>query len=363
MPRSGRIPRNSPVSASNNHVNEDLRAQLSIAVLPFTNISNNSEHEYFAEGLTIDLITDLCRAADLFVIAPHSSFAYRDKSIDVRKIASELGVRYILEGSVRRAGERIRINIQLIDASIGKTLWADRFDLHISDLFVVQDEVIAKIVEALVGRLKRPRESERKRTSNWEAYDLCARARPLLHHSLQASAEARVLLERAIALDPTYSEAYRWLAHCLYMPWWLGRSKEPNRTLALEAARKAIELDPLDAEAHSALAHVLSYEPDTAPAEAEFATTLKLDPNNADAWAQLSELMVLKGQATESLATIEKAFRLNPHPPGWYHWGLGQAFYLNRQYERAIVALRHETTYRSDSRRTLAAEFSSGWKA
>src|SRR4051794_18253366 len=165
------------------------------------------------------------------------------------------------------------------------------------------------------------RTSERRRVSNWEAYDLCARARQLLHQSSQASAEARVHLERAIALDPTNAEAYRWLAHSLYVPWWLeGRSNEPNRSLALEAARKAIELDPLDAGAHWTLGSVLSYEPDTAPAEAEFATALKLDRNNADAWAMLSELMVLKGQAADALANIEKAFRLNPHPPGWYYW-------------------------------------------
>jgi len=335
---------------------DNLPAQPSIAVLPFTNLGSDPEHEFFAEGLTVDLITDLCRAADLFVIAANSTFAYKGKSIDVRTIARELGVHHILEGSVRRAGERIRINVQLIDAKLGGTLWADRFDLHLSALFAVQDELVAKIIEALVGRLTTPRTSERRRVSNWEAYDLCARACQLLHQSPQASAEARVHLERAIALDPTNAEAYRWLAHSLYVPWWLeGRSNEPNRSLALEAARKAIDLDPLDAGAHWTLGSILSYEPDTAPAEAEFATALKLDPNNADAWGMLSELMVLKGQSADALANVEKAFRLNPRPPGWYYWLLGQALYLNREYERAIVALRHEATYRSDSRRTLAA--------
>ena len=154
-----------------------LPAKPSIAVLPFTNMSNDPEQDAFADGLTEDLITDLSRNAGLFVIARHSTFAYKGKSVDVRLIARDLGVRYLLEGSARRAAGRVRINVQLIDAIGGDHLWAERFDRDLEDIFAVQDEVTAKIVEALVGRLTAP--PARNRPKSMEAYDLCVRARNL----------------------------------------------------------------------------------------------------------------------------------------------------------------------------------------
>jgi TolB-like protein/cytochrome c-type biogenesis protein CcmH/NrfG len=329
-----------------------LEDQRLIAVLPFTNLSNESEHALFADGLTDDLITDLSRAGCLFVVP---SFAFKGRSADVRTISCELGVKYILEGSARRAGERVRINAKLMDATAGVTLWAERYDRELNDIFNVQDEVVASIVEALVGRLAVARVPARKRPTNVEAYDLCVRARPLVQQSLQGAAEARVLLERAVALDPEFSEAYCWLALATYVPWWFGNASDQNRALGLAAARRAVELDPNDPGAHWMLGNLLAHEPDIAGAEAEFAIAMSLAPNNADTWAMLSELMVLKGKTADALATIEKAFRLNPHPPGWYYWLLGQAQFLDHQYERAIVSLRHESTYRTESRRTLAA--------
>lgn len=324
----------------------------SIAVLPFTNLSNDPQHAPFAQGLTDDLITDLSRAGRLFVVP---SFTYDGRSADVRAIARDLGVDYVLEGSAQRAGGRVRINVKLLEARAGATLWAERFDRDLSDIFAVQDEVVASIAEALLGRLAVTRIADRKRPTSMEAYDLCVRARPLIRQSAQSASEARILLERAVALDPEYSEAYRWLALATYVPWWFGAEPKRNHSLALAHARKAIQLDENDPDAHCMLGTLLVHELQLEEAEAEFACVLRLDPNNADTWAMLSEFFVRKGKSAEALGMIEKAFRVNPYPPGWHYWLLGQAYFLDGQYERAVVTLRHELTYRTESRRTLAA--------
>ena len=328
----------------------------SIAILPLTNMSADPAQEPFADGLTEDLITDLSRNADLFVIARNSTFAYKGKSVDVRKIAGDLGVRYLLEGSVRRAADRVRINVQLIDASGGGGhMWADRFDRNVEDIFAVQDEVSAKIVEALVGRLTSP--PPRNRPANLEAYDLCVRARRLTGTSEQASNEARLLLERAISLDPNYAEAHRWLAFVLWEGWanWGGPQIAANKRMTMEMAEKAVALDPNDAGCHWVLAHVLAYERRWAESDAEFAIAIRLDPNHADAWATRSEVTALSGQAAAGIEQAQRALRLNPYPMPWYYWELGLTQYAARQYESAIETLRKDVTYRSGSRRILAA--------
>ena len=172
-----------------------LPVKPSIAVLPFTNMSNDPEQESFADGLTEDLITDLSRNAGLFVIARNSAFAYKGKSVDVRRISQDLGVRYLLEGSARRAAGRVRINVQLIDAVGGHHLWAERFDRTLEDVFAVQDEVTGKIVEALIGRLTAP--TPRKRPETLEAYDLC-RARPRPHRRIAADGARSVSAAQAL---------------------------------------------------------------------------------------------------------------------------------------------------------------------
>src|SRR5262245_52377404 len=191
-----------------------LPAKPSIAVLPFKNMSVDTEQEFFADGLTEDLITELSKAPGLFVIARHSSFAFKNKSVDLRRIAQELGVRYILEGSARRAAARIRINAQLIDAREGGGhLWAERFDRDLADVFAVQDEVVARIVGALVGKLAVSKLPERKPPKSVEAYDLCVRGRFLYQRSMaEEGKKARQLFQRAIAFDPDYAEAHAGLA-------------------------------------------------------------------------------------------------------------------------------------------------------
>ena len=334
-----------------------LPAKPSIAVLPFTSLSADTEQEFFADGLTEDLITELSKAPGLFVIARHSCFTFKNKPVDVRQVARELGVRYILEGSARRAASRIRINAQLIDAREGGGhLWAERFDRDLADVFAVQDEVIGKIVEALVGKLTAAELPERYRPANLEAYDLCLRGRAEWAHSAEAGVEACPLFERAIALDPNYAEAYRWLA-AGYTTGWLhmNRPMVPFRQRSIEMARKAVELAPGDSGAHWVLAFVLLYERQWDESAKEFETALRLNPNDADAWSNLADLRVMEGRGTEAVACVEKAFRLNPHPPSTYFWDLGQAQYAAGQYEAAVNTLRNDATYRTGSRRFLAA--------
>lgn len=326
----------------------------SIAVLPFENVGTDPEQGAFADGLTEDLITDLSRDSGLFVIARNSSFAYRGKVMDAREIAKGLGVRYLLTGSARRAGGRVRINAQLVDTVSGDHLWAERFDRSLDDIFTVQDEVTAKIVEALLGRLRAA--PPRNRPSNIEAYDLCVRARRLMDDTPQSAREAHLMLTRAISLDPGYAEAYRWLAMNHWMGWvHSGGPTQAARGLALELAGKAVALDPNDAGCRWILAYLLAYEGRFAEADAEFATAIKLDPNEADTFAALSDIMVLAGRVEEGLEHIGKAFRLNPNPASWYYLTLGQAQYAAGRYEAAVETLRRDEAYATSSRRFLAA--------
>ncbi|MER8408230.1 tetratricopeptide repeat protein [Mesorhizobium sp. M0185] len=331
-----------------------LPAKPSIAVLPFTNMSNDPEQEAFVDGLTEDLITDLSRTSELFVIASNSAFAYKGRHVDVRRIARELGVRHLLEGSARRAAGRVRINAQLIDAIAGDHLWAERFDRSLEDIFAVQDEVTGKIVEALVGRLTTA--PARNRPSNLEAYDLCVRARVLGLQTALTAKEAILLLDRAIALDPEYAEAHRWLALNLWLGWeFWDEPMDPNRARALAEAQLAVELDPNDAGNRWVLGVILGHESRWVESDAEFDAAHELDPNHADAWAMQAELTTEKGQPAEAIEQVRRALRLNPHPPGWYYWMLGQAQYALGDYESAIQTLRRPETYRTTSRRLLAA--------
>ncbi|MGZ2440639.1 TolB-like protein/Tfp pilus assembly protein PilF [Sinorhizobium medicae] len=326
----------------------------SIAVLPFVNLSKDPDQESFADGLTADLITDLSRTPGLFVIARNSVFAYKAKTMEVREIARDLGVRYLLQGSARRAAGRARINAQLVDAMSGEHLWAERYDRSLDDIFSVQDEVTGKIVKALLGRLRAP--TPRNRPKNVEAYDLCVRARKLMDDSPQTAREAHLMLTRAVSLDPEYAEAYRWLA----INHWMGlvHSGGPtvsSRGIALELARKAVAIDPGDAGCRWVLAYLLAYDQRFTEADAEFAKAVELDPNEADAWAALSDITVLAGQVEEGLDHIRRAFRLNPFPASWYYLTLGQAQYAAGEYEAAVETLRRDETYRTSSRRFLAA--------
>ena len=326
----------------------------SIAVLPFVNLGDDPQQALFVDGLSEDLTTELSRVGGLFVIARTSAFAYKGKAMDVREIARQLGVRYLLQGSARRADARVRINAQLVDALSGEQLWAERFDRELAAVFAVQDEVAGHIVQALLGHLRTP--LPRNRPRNIEAYELCVRARQLMDDSPLAAREAHLMLSRAIALDPQYAEARRWLAMNHWMGWiHSGGPTQAERGAALQRAREAVAIDPNDAGCRWSLAYLLTYERQYAEADREFQHAIELDPNDADAWAALSDVTVLAGRIDEGLEHIRRAFRLNPFPAGWYYLTLGQAQYAARDYQGALQTLRRDETYRSSSRRFLAA--------
>ncbi|QKC83480.1 adenylate/guanylate cyclase domain-containing protein [Mesorhizobium sp. NZP2077] len=328
----------------------------SIVVLPFVNMSADAEQAYFVDGLTEDLITDLSKVPELFVIARNSSFAYKGRSTDTRQIARELGVKYVLEGSARRVADRVRINAQLIDAPAGGHIWADRFDRDLADIFAAQDEVVGKIVEALAGKLAAANLKERYRPTNLKAHDLYIRGRAEWAHSTEAGVAAIPLFERAIALDPNYADAYRWLAMSQCEAWvFRNHPMIPLRQQSMASARKAIELDPENSGTHWVLAFILLVERQWDESAKEFEISLRLNPNDADAWANFGNLKIYEGRGIEAIACIEKALRLNPRPPFWYFWLLGGAQSAAGKYEEAVKTLRNDATYRTESRVKLAS--------
>lgn len=333
-----------------------LPSRAAIAVLPFTNMSSDPEQEYFIDGLAEDLITDLSKVPGLLVISRQSSFAYKGKPIDIRSVAKELDVRYVVEGSMRRAASRVRINAQLIDAEDGTHVWADRFDRELVDFFALQDEVVGKIVGALSGLLPSVRLVARKRATNLEAYDLFVRGRVLVNQSVESNRAARPLLERSIELDPGFADAYAWLAMSHLAGWvWWGEAAESQAPLALAAAERAVSLDPENAGAHAILGCVLIYGGRPEAAAVELATALRIDPNHADAWAFLADAKSYEGCADEAIDLMRNALRLNPHPPGWYYQYLGFIEYAAGRYGDAAETLRHAATHRLGSQRILAA--------
>jgi TolB-like protein len=271
-----------------------LSDQASIAVLPFVNMSTDAEQEFFADGLAEDLITDLSKVPGLLVIARNSSFSYKGQSIDVRSIAGELGVRYVIEGSVRRASSRVRINAQLVDAVNGSHIWADRFDRDLIDIFLMQDEVVGKIVSALSGALPSAHSLPKRRATSLEAYELFVHGRSLVSLSFQDTRAARRLLEKAIELDPGFAEAYAWLAMSHHFGSIYCGEGEEHRMLARSAARQAMSLDPENADAHIVLGYVRAYEGELSEGVAEFEHGLRINPNHADGWAMLTNLRVLE---------------------------------------------------------------------
>ncbi|AZO05608.1 adenylate/guanylate cyclase domain-containing protein [Mesorhizobium sp. M2A.F.Ca.ET.043.02.1.1] len=331
--------------------------KLSIAVLPLVSLSDDAEQAFFTDGLTEDIITDLSNVPGFFVIARNSTFAYKGKSTDVRQIAVDLGVRYILEGSARRSAERLRINVQLIDAAGGGNhIWAERFDRDLADIFAVQDEVTRRIVEAISGKLSVRNIVARARPSNLEAYDLCVRSRGKCDISKLENRQACEDLERAVHIDPNYCEAHSNLAISLLFGWMFwGEPQIPNRTQALLHAQRAVEIDPRDSHARTMLGCVQLYERNWDEAELQFNTAVELNPNNADAVAWMGELQVYLGKPQAALITCGEALRLNPRPPGWYFWTTGAAQIAAGQYEEAVATLSRDETYGTGSREILIA--------
>ncbi len=320
----------------------------SIAVLPFANLSGDPEQEYFSDGITEDLITDLSKLSGLFVISRNSAFLYKSKAVNPQQVSRELGVRYMLEGSVRKAGNRVRISAQLIDTTTGYHLWADRYDRELRDIFAVQDEVTQKIVAALQvklteGEQKRPR---RPPTNNLDAYEHFLRGLECYwRRTREANAQARRMFERAIELDPDFAAAHAWLGRAYMIEWafqWSDDPQIPERAAAL--AQRAVALDDSLPVAHQTLAYVFLLQKQFAQAIAEAERAMGLEPNDADACVTLGEILSCAGRPQEAVGLVEKALRLDPHYPASYLFALGQAYYLTGRHEEAIAALKRLLT-------------------
>jgi TolB-like protein/class 3 adenylate cyclase len=326
----------------------------SIAVLPFQNMSSDPEQEYFADGLSEDLITALSKVPGLLVIARHSTFACKGKSTDIRSVARELGVSYVVEGSVRRVASRVRITFQLINAVDGTHLSADRFDRELVDIFALQDEVVEKIVAALAGALPKAYVRPHRRAPIIEAYDLFVKGRVLALQSPHTAKLARSYFEQAIKLDPDFAEAHAWLAMTMILHTIEWHREEPWENIRAEAER-ALTLDPDNADAHFVIGYVLAYERRLSEGREHFERALALNPNHADAWAFLGDVEVLNGRPQEAVRAAEKAFELNPIRLATHGWVMGFAQYAAQRYEDAIDTLSHPSCRQAGCQRILAA--------
>ena len=327
-------------------VNRELKLpkKPSVAVLPFVNMSGDPEQEYFSDGITEDLITDLSKVSGLFVIARNSVFTYKGKAVKIRQVGRELGVRYVLEGSVRKVGDRVRITAQLVDTTTEGHLWAERYDRDLEDIFALQDEVTQKIVAALAVALTEEEEDRlaRKYTGNVEAYDYFLRGLEYhFHPTKEKNIQARLMFEKAIELDSEFAAAYAQLGRTHlrgYSHMWSQDPKGLNR--AFDLAQKARDLDDTLAEAYFVFGQVYYYERRHEQAIAELEKAITLRPNYADAVAELGDVLSFAGRPEEAIGLIEKAMRFNPTPPSWYLDNLGRAYLLTEQYEEAIASFK-----------------------
>jgi adenylate cyclase len=322
-------------------------ATASIAVLPFTNMSGDAEQEYFSDGISEDIITDLSKIAGLTVIARNSSFTYKGRSVDVRAVGRELGVRSLLEGSIRRVGQRVRITAQLIDAESGGHLWGDRYDRDLTDIFEVQDDVTHRIVDALKITLS-PAEKQRlavTETANIAAYDCVLRGREFMlakEKTRETFAQSIKYFKEALEHDPNYSLAYACLGFGYMFDYQNRWTEDPDSSLpiAKEYARRAIENDPREPLAHCVTGWCASFEKDLDRAATEIDIALSLNPNLALAHNLRGTIWTYSGQPLEAIPEIEQAMRLDPALNSQSIHFLGMAYLLAGKYETAAALLR-----------------------
>ena len=321
----------------------DKSTRPSIAVLPFTNMSDDPDQEYFSDGISEDLITELSRFEGLLVIARNSTFRFKGQAVDIGEVAAALGVRYVLEGSVRRTGDRVRVTAQLIDAETGGHLWAERYDRQMTDIFAVQDDVTGQIIAALKTELGNAITSRANRplTSSQEAYDLYLRGRANQNRrTRETNALAQDLFKQAVGLDETFAAAYAELSHARGLAWYYGWAKGPAALENAEkAARRAVTIDPSLPQGHAQLGWVLSFRGrlDEGIAAARNATVL--DTNYATGYANLSIFLSLSGEGDEALAAGNVAVRLDPFS-FVAHFARGVAQLILRDYEKAAANFR-----------------------
>jgi adenylate cyclase len=327
----------------------------SIAVLAFANMSGDPSQEYYSDGITEDIITELSRFSELFVIARNSSFRYKGQQVDVRQIGKELGARYVLEGSVRRAGDRVRVTAQLIDATTGTHRWAEHYDRELEDVFAVQDEVARAIVAILAAHVNRA-EAERallKPPTTWQAHDYYLRgavtfARYRSSYNIEQLYEARALLERSIGADPNYARSHALLAGTHLNAYLNAVDTDYRNPLALERAyeraRKAVQLDPDLPLGHAVLADALGFKQRFDESISEFERALALNPNFS--YFQYSMVLVMAGEPLRAIEVVKAHTRLDPFYEPLAPFMLGMAFYMLRNCAEAVAPLR-ETVLRA----------------
>lgn len=324
---------------------EAASEQPSIAVLPFTNMSGDAEQEFFADGLTEDIITELSRFRELIVISRNSTFVHKGRAVNMQDVAKEFGVQYVVEGSVRKAGNRVRITVQLIDASVDRHLWAERYDRELKDIFAIQDEVTASIVSTLSGRLEAAAHERvsRKPTSDMAAYEYTLAAKVLHHRSRREdNLRAQEMIEKAIASDPNYAHAHAWRACIKGQSWSNGWAEDRDATWrdVVSSLEVALALDDRDSDVHRILAAVSIAHDDLARAAFHQEKALSLNPNSDLIVVQNGEILTWLGRPLEGIEWIRKAMRLNPHHPQRFWSHLARAHFVARQYREAIECLR-----------------------
>jgi TolB-like protein/Flp pilus assembly protein TadD len=312
----------------------------SVAVLPFTNLSGDPEQEYFSDGITEDIITALSKFRWFFVIARNSTFTYKGKTVDVKAVAQDLGVRYVLEGSVRKAGSRVRITAQLIDVPTSHHVWAERYDRDLKDIFAVQDEITENIVTAIGPEFlsAEMRRAQRRDVRSLDAWDLIMRA--AFHHSRYRKedvAEAQRLLRKAIELDPFNAEGFCLLAFTHLMQVQFGWSESADQSIqeAAKAAENAIAIDNRGAWAHTALGLVDLISRRYDDAIRRLKRAVQLNPSLANAYGALGQALTLAGECAEAVEQINKAIRLSPRDPFLVYWfaHLGMVAFVEERYD------------------------------
>ena len=322
-----------------------LAARPSIAVLPFVNMSDDPNQDFFSDGLTEDLITGLSKIPKLLVIARNSVFVYKGKPVNIRQVGQDLDVDYVLEGSIRKAGHRVRITAQLVNANTGGHLWAESYDRDLKDIFSLQDEITEMILTSLEVKLTEGEQARiwRKRTTNRKAYEITLKA--LESYRLMTkygNEDARQLYQQAALLDPTYPIPVVGLSYTHWNDVIYGWSKSPRKSIdkAVALAKTALTLDETLADTHVLLGNIYLMKKQYKPAMEELEKAMALNPNGADVNALLGLMLRYLGRSEEAVERLEKSIRLNPLPPAWYLYNLGDAYRLTQRYEKALESFK-----------------------
>ncbi len=315
----------------------------SIAVLPFDNLSGDPEQDYIADGLTENIITGLSQIPEMFVIARNSVFTYKGKSVKIKQISEELGVKYVLEGSMQKAGDRLRVNAQLIDAIKGHHLWSEKYDRKMENFFSIQDDITLNIVIALQVKLTEGEQARiRHSTNNIEAWSLAVKAHGLFEtYARENIAKARELFKKSVELDPNYAYAWSYLGWTywidgIYYSAFYDRKKSFES--ATEMAEKALSIDDKSSDAHALLSGVYLAQQKYDEAVAAGEKTIDLDPNSSENYAIVAITMQNVGKFEDAIALLKQAMRLDPYYPSWYLYRLGACYQMMGRYEESAAA-------------------------